>query len=359
MLDQLISLFDENERFVLTTHRRPDADAVGSQLALGRFLEKLGKQVTMINADPLVHSLSWLPGARAVEVYDGSVQQHESIGLADVAVVLDTNAEERLGKVGRLFRHSSAVKVLIDHHTAPESWFDLVYRRELASSTGQLVYEIITAYDPDLIDAEIASALYAAVMTDTGSFRYSNVTPAVHRLIGDLLERGEIEPDDIHAAVYDTRTLQGLRLMGRTLGSTTLRFDGLLGYMVVTQRMLDETGADRDDTEGFVNYALSIEGVQVAVIFIESEPGVKVSFRSKGDHHVHTWAQAFGGGGHRNASGAYVRGDLREVIDRVLTAAPRHLGLEAEPEAGEQVILTGEDADYLALLNQKSNKNRR
>ncbi|RMF65444.1 MAG: bifunctional oligoribonuclease/PAP phosphatase NrnA, partial [Bacteroidetes bacterium] len=146
MLDHLLALLREKKRFVISTHTRPDGDAIGSQLALAFFLEKLGKDVAMINTDAAPYNLSWMPGADRVEVFDGSLQQREKIDRADVIVVVDTNTEERLGKPGNAIRSSGAVKVLIDHHPAPEGWFDLTYRREEASSTGELIYELVVAH---------------------------------------------------------------------------------------------------------------------------------------------------------------------------------------------------------------------
>lgn len=351
MLEPVLDVLATHDRFVLTTHRRPDGDAIGSVLALGRFLEKKGKSVYVLTADPTAHNLTWMAGAEDVAVFSGSLAQRKAIATAEVALVLDTNAEDRLGKAGKPIRASGAVKVLIDHHTHPEGWFDVVYRREDASSTGELVYEIITAIDADAIDRDIAAALYTAIMTDTGSFRFSNVTPRIHRIIADLLERGGINPDDIHGAVYDTRSVYGLRLMGRAFDTLRLLHDGVVGYMVISQRMLEETGADRDDTEGLVNYILSIEGTKAALLFIESEAGVKVSFRSKGAMHVHTWAQAFGGGGHRNASGAYQKGTLDDVIRKILDVAPRYLDLG---DPSDEIELTAEDDDLLAMFKQKA-----
>ncbi|GIV61591.1 bifunctional oligoribonuclease/PAP phosphatase NrnA [Rhodocaloribacter litoris] len=364
MIHQLVSLFLDHDRFVVTTHTRPDGDALGSQLALGHFLRKLGKEVHLINTDAPPYNLSWMPGTDAVEVFDGALRQLEILAGAEVIVVLDTNTEERLGKMGAAVRSSPAVKVLIDHHPTPESWFDLQYRRESASSTGELVYELIVAHDPGLIDAALATALYVAIMTDTGSFRYSSTTAEVHRIVADLLERGGIEPAPIHAAIFDTRSVEGLRLLSRTLDTLSLRYGGQLGYLVVPQRTLREIGADVQETEGFVNYVLSIEGVRVALLFIETERGTKVSFRSKGDAYVHEWAQHFGGGGHRNASGAFVRKGLEETIREVVDAAPRFIdfgpetataGCGAAGRAPDDGVLSPEDEAYLAsLLDLKS-----
>ncbi len=356
MTDPVLSLLLEKKRFLITTHVRPDGDAIGAQLALGRVLQKLGKRVAMINSDPPPDNLAWLPGVEAVAVFDGSVAQHEQIGGADVIVVADTNALERLGKMAGPVKNSGAVKVLLDHHTEPENWFDYTYVRDTASSTGELVYELIAALDPALIDEPIATALYAAILTDTGSFRYSSVTPAVHRVVADLMERGDLQPEAVYTALYETRTPESLRLLALVLDTLTLRYDGRLSYVVVTQRMLQESGASSEETEGFVGYGLSIEGVRVALIFTETARGTKVSFRSKGDFHVNEWARAFDGGGHRNASGAYVRRPLEEVIGQVIASAPKYLKLqEAEPE--DNGTLSPEDEAYLStLLDMKTQK---
>ena len=354
MLDEVIRLVRENERFFLVTHLGPDGDALGSQIALGRFLQKLGKQAAMINSDELPYSLDWMPGAEDVEVFDGSIHQHEALAEADVVFVLDTNDEERLGTLGSMVRDATAVRVLMDHHRQPEQWFDVEFVRSEAAATGELVYELITAIDPDLIDREIATALYTAIMTDTGSFRYSSVTPRLHRIVADILERGEVEPAPIHETIYDRKSMPGLRLLGRTLNRIRLRYDGQLGYSVVTQRMVEDTGASWDDKQGFVNYVLSIEGVKAALLFSEVDDGAKISFRSEADVRVDEWARHFGGGGHRNAAGAYVRRPtFEEVIEDVVDAAGRYIEFE-EPHDPDG-DLSPEDQSYLeALLESKS-----
>lgn len=353
MIQDILRLIEQHQRFFISTHIRPDGDAIGSELALARFLEKRGKEVAVLNSDPPPMNMDWLPEIDTAAVFDGSIEQREQIDRADVLFILDTNTMDRLGKLSAPVKNSRGLKALIDHHTHPESWFDVMYERETASSTGELIYELIAAYDADMIDMEIATCLYAAIVTDTGSFRYSSVKPSLHRVVADILERGEISPAPIHIAVYDTRSIEGLRLLGRALDSITLRYNGEVAYMVVTPRMLRETGAGSEDTEGFVNYALSIDGVRAAVLFFETESGTKMSFRSKADAHVNDWARAFGGGGHKNASGAYVRVPLDEAIDQVMEAAPRFLDLE--PEDGSTVQLTDEDASYLSsLMEMKS-----
>lgn len=349
MLDDVRTLIRENERFFVTTHLSPDGDALGSQIALGSFLEKLGKSVAMINSDELPYSLDWMPGADRVEVFDSSLDQHEALAEADVVFVLDTNDEERLGRLGSMVREASATTVLIDHHLEPEQWFDVQFVRNTAAATGELIYEIIERIDPDLIDREIATGLYTAIMTDTGSFRYSSVTPRLHRVIADVLERGDIQPAPIHETIYDRKSMPGLRLLGRMLNRIRLRYNGQLGYSVVTQRMVEDTGATWDDKKGFVNYVLSIEGVKAALLFSETDDGAKISFRSEADVRVDEWARHFDGGGHRNAAGAYVKGpSFEEVIERVIDAASQYISFEPQHSPGDD--LSPEDRSYLKAL---------
>ena len=349
MLDEVLALIRNHDRFFLTTHLGPDGDAVGSQLALGRFLEKMGKTVTIINGDEVDYNLDWLPGAGDIQVFDGGLAQHEALAEAEVAFVLDTNDEERIGKVGSLVRDATATTVLIDHHLEPEHWFDVQFVRDEAAATGELVYEIIEALDPDLIDEEIATTLYTAIMTDTGSFRYSSVTPELHRGVADILERGGIGPAPIHETIYDRKSMPGLRLLGRMLNRIRLRHNGQLGYSVVTQRMVEDTGASWDDKQGFVNYVLSIEGVKAALLFSEADDGAKISFRSEADVRVDQWARSFGGGGHRNAAGAYVkRPTFEKTIEDVIDAASEYIAFDSRHSPDED--LSPEDQSYLETL---------
>ena len=356
MLDDVLALVRENERFFVTTHLGPDGDALGSQIALGRFLQRLGKSVAMINSDDPDESLDWMPGAEDVEVFDGSMHQREALAEAEVTFILDTNDEERLGKVGSMVRSSSATTVLIDHHLQPEPWFDVEFVRDTAAATGELVYEIVDAVDPSLIDATVATGLYTAIMTDTGSFRYSSVTPQLHRVIADILERGGVQPAPIHERIYDRKSMPGLRLLGRMLNRIRLRYNGQLGYSVVTQRMVEDTGASWDDKQGFVNYVLSIEGVKAALLFSETDDGSKISFRSEADVRVDEWARSFGGGGHRNAAGAYVkRPTFEEVIEDVVEAASDFIEFDDPYAPGPGEELSPEDEEYLeTLMKSKS-----
>ncbi|MEM6645251.1 MAG: bifunctional oligoribonuclease/PAP phosphatase NrnA [Bacteroidota bacterium] len=355
MIDAVLRVLNEHDRFIITTHIRPDGDAIGSQLALGRFLEKMGKHVTLLNSDTAPYNLLWLPHIDRVQVFDRSSIAHlDAIQQADVWIIADTNARDRTGYLSTQIKRSTAKKVLIDHHTNPETWFDVSYVDDQASSTGEMMYRIIEAHDASLVDEVIANALYTAIMTDTGSFRFSSVTAAVHRTISEVIARGGLQVHTIHENLFDTKTMPGLRLLSRALDSLTLLHDGQLGYIVITQQMVRDVEADFSETDGFVNYALSVEGVRAAVMFSETTRGVKMSFRSKGDAYVNEWAAAFGGGGHRNASGAFVRnGVLDKTVKKVLAAAPTYIDFGEEATAAAQA---DEDAAYLAALEALKEK---
>ena len=354
MADQFLKQLLSKQRILITTHSRPDGDAIGSQLSLGLFLRGLGKEVVMINSDHIPDNLSWMPHVGLIQTYDGSLKQRERIDQSGVIVIVDANALDRIGDVAPLVKASSSSKFLIDHHTNPEDWFTASYARVSASSTAELIYELIAAHDPDLITPAIATALYVGIVTDTGSFRFSAVVPELHRIVADILSRGSISPTPIHVALYDNRSLNSLRLLSRALATITLKYDDHLGYMVISQKLLRDLQADSDETEGFVNYALSIRTVDVALLFLETAKGTKVSFRSKGDVAVNTWARSLGGGGHKNASGAFVKKSLETTINHVIESAPNFLDFATSSHAPAGTTtdekLSEEDASYLSSL---------
>ena len=356
MADQFLKQLLSKQRIFITTHTRPDGDAIGSQLSLGLFLKALGKDVVMINSDHIPDNLSWMQDVDLITTYDKSIKQRELIDQSELIVIVDANALDRIGDVAPLVKASNAPKFLIDHHTNPETWFTESYARVSAASTAELVYELIAAHDADLITPSIATALYVGIVTDTGSFRYSAVVPELHRIVADILARGGISPTPIHVALYDNRSLNSLRLLSRALATITLKYNDQLGYMVIPQKLLRDLQADSDETEGFVNYALSIRTVDVALLFLETAKGTKVSFRSKGDVAVNAWARSFGGGGHKNASGAFLKKSLETTINTVIESAPKFLDFSANlsnpssHDATNEDQLSEEDASYLSSL---------
>ena len=343
---------DGADRLVLSSHLRPDGDALGSEIALALALRARGKEVLVLNVDPPPRTLDWFvegQPAGLVQTYEkGSLPQAEAVASADLLVVLDTNAKHRLGDVGDLFTQASAPVVLIDHHPDPETWFDLACTRTEAAATAEIVYDLVAGWDAGLLDAAVATALYVGIVTDTGSFRYRATTPRTHAIVADILDRGDISPEPIHVAVFDGRSRGGLRLLAASLQTIQTHYGGRLATMWVDGEMIRRSGALFDETEGLISYALGLDGVVAAVIFLEVPSGVKASFRSKGDCPINRWAAQFGGGGHANASGAFIKGgQLRRTIKDVVDAAPAHV--MADPSAApEDDTLTDADLSLLA-----------
>ena len=343
------------DRVVMTTHLRPDGDAIGSEIGLARALMAAGKQVLILNADPVPRTLDWLVEEQPVglvQTYEsGSLDQARAVAEADALVVLDANVKHRLGPVGDLFAQASRPVLLVDHHPDPERWYTRSCVRTDAAAAAEIVYDLVAGRDPALISRAVATALYVGIMTDTGSFRYGATTPRTHAIVSDLLERGDLRPEPIHVALFDGRSLASLRLLSAALATIQTHYDGRFATIVVTQNTIRQTGAFFDEAEGLVNYALSLDGVVAAAIFLELPSGVKLSFRSKGDCPINGWANHFGGGGHANASGAYVAGaTVKRLLTEVVDSAPAHvMAAPGTTEPAADGDLT--DAD-LALLAQ-------
>ena len=342
------------DRVVMTTHQRPDGDALGTEIAIARALQALGKTVTLLNADPPPRNLDWLaeeqPAGLLQQYESGNLAQAQAVADADVLLVVDTNAEHRLGDVGKVFRQSGKPVLLLDHHPDPEAWFGASCVRTDASAAAEIAYDLIAGIDPGLVDRAVATALYVGIMTDTGSFRYSATTPRTHAIVSDVLDRGGIRSEPIHISLFDGRSREGLALLSMALGTIQTHYAGRLATLFVSQDMIRQSGAFFDETEGLINYGLSLDGVLAAVIFLELPSGVKLSFRSKGDCPINGWATRFGGGGHPNASGAFVKdGQLRRVMKDVVDDAPLHVAADPHAVAEDDGSLTDDD---LALLAQ-------
>lgn len=346
------------QRVVISSHLRPDGDALGTEIAVARALVALGKDVLVLNADGPPRNLDWLVEAQPaglVQRYErGSLAHAEAVARADALLVVDTNAKHRLGAVGDLFAQASAPVLLVDHHTHPETWFDVACVRTDAAAAAEIAYDLIAGLDAALVTTDVATALYVGIMTDTGSFRYGATTPRTHAIVADLMERGGFSPEPIHVALFDGKSLGSLRLMAAAFQTIQTHYGGRLATMVVTQEMVRAAGAFFDETEGLVNYALALDGVRAAVIVLELPGGVKASFRSVGDCPVHAWAARFGGGGHPNASGAYVEGTTaRRFLKDLVDAAPPHIVLDPDAPPADDAGLSPDD---LALLAQFQGK---
>lgn len=318
-IEAICRVFREKQRFLIACHENPEGDAIGSELALALALRKMGKVATVLNADPVPWNLMFLPGADTV-VRDEDGSRYE------VAVVVDCGSPERTGSVQAELR-KPPLMVNIDHHRTNGCRGDHCLVDPEAAATGMLIYRVLDAMGSE-IDYDVAVNIYVAILTDTGSFHYSNTSPEAFRIAGEMVRRG-IDPWDVAEKVYESRSADRLRLLGRVLASLEIGAGGKVASITTMKKDLADFSAGKDALEGFINYPRSVIGVEIAVSFREEgEREFRVSFRSKGRVDVSAVAQSFGGGGHRNAAGCTVRGSLSDVKEKVFAALEAALWLK-------------------------------
>ncbi|MBK7228058.1 MAG: bifunctional oligoribonuclease/PAP phosphatase NrnA [Ignavibacteriales bacterium] len=322
--EKLKNIILNNSSFLLTTHVNPDADAIGSEIAFYHLLKKLGKKVFIINHSDLPYNMEFFNKENVIQSFDEEI--YKSIfNDVDVLVALDFNRADRTVRMENGFRESNKLKICIDHHQDPENFVDHFFIDTDYSATGQIIFDFIKQTKIVDLDIDIADAIYAAIMTDTGSFRFERTTSEVHKIIAELLEIG-VHPEHVYDKLYDQSKFSKVKLLGRALNSIQLEADGKIGYMIITQKDFDELNAIESDTENFVNYNLSIENVVVGILFIELKNGFKVSFRSKGSIPVNKLANEFDGGGHINAAGArFFTNNMKELIPVIISKASTYL----------------------------------
>jgi bifunctional oligoribonuclease and PAP phosphatase NrnA len=323
-VEYLQSLIETYQRYVLTTHVNPDGDALGSQLAFAALLRSRSKDVRIINCDDTPPNYRFLDPDGCIEVFTPAQHRHVLMN-AELIFLIDTNDPYRLRSMSQAVLASPSLKVIIDHHPEPVDVGTPPIIDIDAAATGEMMYRFILKLDPAILTADVSTALYTAIMTDSGSFRFPKTDPETHRIAADLISRGA-DPTGIYAHVYDSGSLNRLRLLGQMLSGITTSSDGSVGYAVITMKMFDETQTSEVDTDGFINYTLGIGGVRIGLLFVEQPAEVKISFRSKGNIPINELAKEFGGNGHRNAAGARLRGiPFDEVVQRILTRADSFL----------------------------------
>ncbi len=311
-------------RFVLTTHVNPDGDGLGSELALRAGLLQLGKSVAIVNHSPTPDHYRWLDPDDVVAAYSPGVHAAE-IRSADALIVLDTNQPDRLRAMADPVTASPALKLVIDHHQDPDPFADLYFIDSGATSTGELIYLLLASLPGVTLTREIAVALYTAIMTDTGSFRYPRTGAGTHRIVSRLIECGA-DPPAIFSSVYETWSPGRMRLLGEALDTLAVSGGGAIASMLTTREMFARTGTTEVETDTFSTYPMNIRGVRIGILFTELADGVKISFRSKGTIPVNLLAREFGGNGHVNASGARLHDTAFDVIvGQVLRAAEKYI----------------------------------
>ncbi len=317
-------IIDENESFVLSTHVNPDGDALGSELAFYYYLTALKKDVRIINHSPVPETLMFMDADNVIEQYEEE-KHYDLIQSVDVLAAIDLNQLGRLFSMEEAFRNSPATKMCIDHHQDPENFTEHMFDYHDASSTGEIIFDLFKATGKVELNEKIALNLYTAIMTDTGSFKYERTTSKIHLIVAELLTYGII-PREIDYLINEQGSLSRLKLLGRAFDSYKIDETGVIGHMTITKKDLEEANAVEADIEGFVNYCMSVKGVQIGLLFFEMENGVKVSFRSIGEIPIRDLAMEFGGGGHFHAAGARIfGGEIIEYKEKVLEAAKKYV----------------------------------
>ena len=316
------------QSIVIIGHKNPDGDALGSCLGLSFFLQSLGHKTTVVMPNDFPNFLKWMPGVEDVVIYEKEIEKtSELINNADLVFTLDFNSLDRVGDLQKILEECSAKFVMIDHHQQPADYAIATYSDVKMSSTSEMVFHFMDALGhADKLSKEIAINLYTGIMTDTGSFRFSSTSPTTHRVAAKMIEAGA-ESAIINQNVYDTNSPERMKLLGVALNNLYILPDFHTAYITLTQKELDDNNFKKGDTEGFVNYALSIKDVVFAVIFIENkqENIVKISLRSKGDFSVNDFARNhYSGGGHNNAAGGKSSQSLNKTINEFISILPRY-----------------------------------
>jgi len=313
---------------VILTHFKPDADALGSSLGLSRYLKKKGHAVTVITPSDYPDFIAWMPGNDEVVIFQKDKPERCAKLVADAELIfcLDFSSLNRINELGEMVRASGAKKVLIDHHLEPERFADFEQWDGTAASTAELVYQLIEALgDQTLIDGPMADCLYAGIMTDTGGFRHSNTNHKVFQIAADLVKHGA-NPYKVSKLIYDTNSLERLRLMGYVLWEKLQVLpEYKTAYIALTADELKRFGSQTGDTEGLVNFGLSIKGIKLSVIISDRKDNIKLSLRSLGEFSVNEMARThFQGGGHRNAAGGQTNLTLEQTVKKFLDLLPQY-----------------------------------
>jgi len=321
-------LLSSSKKIVLTIHLNPDADALGSALGFASVLKKKGHTVTVVSPNTFPDFLKWMQGNEDVLVFDKKPEACKNvIADADLVFSLDYSALKRVGAVGEEIAKSEAKKIIIDHHREPEDYADLMKWSTEAGATCELIFDLLKELNwLDVLDKDAGECLYAGIMTDTGGFRHPNTTQHIHKIIAQLLGLG-VNGAMVSKLVYDTNTVDRIKLLGFTLSQRlNINTDFNVAYIYLSAEDLKKYNAQKGDTEGLVNYALSIKGIRMAALFKESDGMVKMSFRSVGSFSVNDFARTnFEGGGHTNAAGGVSKTmSLEQVIEKFEKLLPTY-----------------------------------
>ena len=318
----------DSKKIIVIPHKNPDGDAIGSCVAINELLKSLGHKSSIISPNNFPDFLKWMDNQNEIKIYENNPELfNNEILTSDIIFTLDFNSLSRIGSMGEIVKDSRALKVMIDHHQNPENYADYTYSDVKMSSTCEMVFHFITELSlNDKISSKIASALYTGIMTDTGSFKFPLTTDITHKVVSGLIKKGA-NGNEINNLVYDNNSYEKLLLLSHTLSNMIVDTEHNTAYMYLTQQSLNKYNFKKGDTEGFVNYGLTIKGVKFAAIFIENEADkiIKISLRSKGNFNVNEFSRDnFNGGGHINAAGGYSKENLEDTVSKFKKLLPKY-----------------------------------
>ncbi len=325
-ISELQEWLKQPRRIAITTHQKPDGDAMGSSLGLYHYLVSKGHKVQVVLPTNFAQNLAWIPGAASAIIgpEDPDAANWAFLG-ADIIFCLDFNALKRINEFGEIVKESEAYKVLIDHHLEPEDFDDIRLWDPSASSAAEMVFRMLETFGEEgSISLETATALYTGIMTDTGSFRYPNTSPRVHEIIAQLLEKG-VEIGNIHHEIFGNSSENRLRFFGYCFSECLHVLPELhTAYIIVEKEAFKRFNIKSGETEGLVNYALEIKGINLGVLITENDDIVKLSFRSRGEFAANEFAKSFEGGGHHNAAGGKSKASLKETEEKFISLLKTH-----------------------------------
>jgi phosphoesterase RecJ-like protein len=311
-------IVNSNETFLLTSHIRPDCDALGSELGMAGVLEALGKKVRIVNGHPTPPNLAFIDPTNRLETIGTDVTVEELKDI-DVMIILDTSAWAQLGDMGEVIKTTNARKLIVDHHVSEDDLGAELFKNTTAEATGRLVVEAADALGVELTP-EISNPVFAAIATDTGWYRFGSAKGDTYRMAGRLIDAGA-SPNGLYGELYERDTAGRVRLRGRILSRAQTELDGRFVHTYVLKEDFDETGALPSDTEDAINLTMAIAGTEVAVILVgQLEGGFKLSFRSRCAVDCSQLAANFNGGGHKAAAGAFISEPFEDSQKKVLEA---------------------------------------
>jgi bifunctional oligoribonuclease and PAP phosphatase NrnA len=316
MLSEVVDLIDQKQNFMITSHVRPDGDGLGSGLALYWMLMSLGKRADVVLLDRVPHSYHVLPGSELILVQPDVTEAY------DAAFIIECSDVDRPGLPG--LRNQYVVN--IDHHSTTDAFGNINWIDSTAAAVGEMIYNLCKALGVE-VTKEIAECIYTALLTDTGSFHFSNTTERTLKIASELVRRG-VEPARISQALFYSNPYAKVRLLGLVLSTIERDDSGRVAWITMDRETMFEAGASEEDADGIVNHALAVEDVEAVAFFKEMSTGLyRISLRSKGKYNVAKVAEVFGGGGHRNAAGCRIQGDFETVRRRVIEGLQAAIGV--------------------------------